>query len=98
MLKKSARLLHLIGDKAPPAARDSDEVARALNQHCYSHIVNGGRIWCLSSRPSLSLRFPIQEEAMDVSGSAPRGSLPCGRYLLAPLTGKKEGSMGFMVL
>ncbi len=26
------------------------------------------------------------------------GSLPCGRYLLAPLTGNKDGSMGLMVL
>ncbi len=26
------------------------------------------------------------------------GSLPCGRYILAPLTGNKEGSMGLMVL
>ncbi len=25
----------LIGDKAPPAARASSEVARALNQRCY---------------------------------------------------------------
>ncbi len=29
MLKKSAWLLHLIGDRAPLAARDSGEVARA---------------------------------------------------------------------
>ncbi len=27
---------------------------------------------------------------MDVARSEPRGSLPCGRYLLAPLTGNKE--------
>ncbi len=32
---------------------------------------------------------------MDVSLSAP---LPCGRYLLAPLTGNKEGSKCLMVL
>ncbi len=29
---KSAWLLHLIGDKAPPAARDSNEAARAYNK------------------------------------------------------------------
>ncbi len=31
LLKKSVWLLHPIGDKAPPAARDSSEVARTLN-------------------------------------------------------------------
>ncbi len=29
LLKKSAWLLHFVGDKAPPAARDTNEVARA---------------------------------------------------------------------
>ncbi len=32
----------LIGDKAPPAARDSSEVARSLKQSCYPHTGNGG--------------------------------------------------------
>ncbi len=31
LLKKSAWLLHLIGDEAPPAAHDSSEVARTLS-------------------------------------------------------------------
>ncbi len=31
---------------------------------------------------------------MDVA----RFALPCGRYVLAPLTENKEGSKGFMVL
>ncbi len=36
---------------------------------------------------------------MDVARSAPQGgSLPCGRYLLAPLTGNTEGSKCLMVL
>ncbi len=38
LLKKSACLIHLICDPAPPAARDSTEVARAFNRCCYSHI------------------------------------------------------------
>ncbi len=42
MFKKSAWLLNLISDKAPPAARDGDEVARTLNQGCYSYTGNGG--------------------------------------------------------
>ncbi len=35
---------------------------------------------------------------MDVAGPRPGGSLPCGRYLLAPLTGNKQGSKGLMIL
>ncbi len=42
MFKKSAWLLHQIGDKAPPAARDSSEVARPLNRRCYPHTGDGG--------------------------------------------------------
>ncbi len=44
LLKKNAWLLYQIGDKAPPAARDSIEVAG-----CYYHNGNGGLSWCLSS-------------------------------------------------
>ncbi len=33
LLKKSAWLLHLVGDKAPPATSDSSEVASAVNRH-----------------------------------------------------------------
>ncbi len=49
LLKKSAWLLHEIGDKAPPVARDSSDVARALNQRCYPHTGDGGHSWGLSS-------------------------------------------------
>ncbi len=35
--QNSAWLLHIIGDKASPAARDSSEVTRALTQRCYTH-------------------------------------------------------------
>ncbi len=63
----------LNGDKAAPAARDSSEVARSLNQRCYPHTGNGGHSWCLSSSPSLSVGFSIREaEAMNVARSAPQ--------------------------
>ncbi len=42
LLKKNTGLLHLIGDKAPPVAHDSSEVARAINLRCYHHTGNGG--------------------------------------------------------
>ncbi len=45
----------LIGAKAPPAARDTSEVARALNQRCYPHTGNGGHSGCLSSSLTLSV-------------------------------------------
>ncbi len=66
MLKKSAVLLHQIGDKAPPAARDSSAVACSLNRRCYPHTGNGGHRWCLSSSLSLSVGLPIQDKAMGV--------------------------------
>ncbi len=65
MLKMSA----LFGDKAPPAARDSSEVARALNQRYYPQTGNGGHSWYLSSNLSLSVKLSIQDEAMDVARS-----------------------------
>ncbi len=74
LLKKSTWLLHLIGDKAPPAVRDSSEVTRAVNRHCHSHTRNGGHSWCLSTSPSLSIGFSIQDEAMDAARSAPHGA------------------------
>ncbi len=46
----------------------------------------------------MSVGFSIQNEAMDVAQSTPQGSLTCGRYLLAPLTGNKEGGDFLMVL
>ncbi len=73
--KRASRYLTLVGDKAPPAARNGNEVARALNQRCYPHTVNGGHSWCLSSNRSLSVGFFIQDEAMGVARSA-----SCGRF------------------
>ncbi len=52
-------MLHLIGDKAPPDARDSSEVAR------------GGLIWYLNSSLSLSVEVSVQDGAMDVAWSKP---------------------------
>ncbi len=69
MLKNSTWLLHLIGDKAPPAARNSSEVVRTLKQRCYPHTGNDEHSWCLSSNLSLSVVFSIQ----DVALSAPQG-------------------------
>ncbi len=64
----------LIGDKASPAARDSSEVARALNQRGCPHTGNGGHSWCLSSSLSLPVGFSIQDEATDVARSTPQGA------------------------
>ncbi len=62
-------LLHLIDEKALPAARDRSEAARALNRICNPH-----PNWCLSSSQSLSVGFSVQDEAMDVARSAPQGA------------------------
>ncbi len=70
----SAWLLHLIGDKAPSAAREVNEVARTLNQLCYPYTGKVGLIWCLSSCLSLSAGFSIQDEAMDIARSTPQGA------------------------
>ncbi len=40
--KKSAWIIYLISDKAPPVTRDSNEVARTLNRCCHRHTENGG--------------------------------------------------------
>ncbi len=74
MLKRSAWLLHQIGDKAPPAAHDSSEVARALNRLCYLRTGNGGHCSCLISSLSTTEGFFIQDESMDVGLSAPQGA------------------------
>ncbi len=74
LLKKTAWLLHLINNNAPPAALDSSEVARTLSQSCYPHTGNGGHRWCLSSSLSLSAGFSIHGKAMDVARSAPWGA------------------------
>ncbi len=63
MLKKSAWLRHLIGNKTP--------ITRTLNRRCYPHTGNGGHSWCLSSSLSLSVGCC----SLRTTG----GSLPCGR-------------------
>ncbi len=40
LLKKSAQLLHHIGDKTPLNELESGEVARTLNRRCYPHTGN----------------------------------------------------------
>ncbi len=47
----------LIGDKAPPVAHGSSEVARAFNRLCYPHTGSSGHSWCLSSSLSWSVGF-----------------------------------------
>ncbi len=74
LLMKSAWLLHLIGDRAPTAARNNDEVARALNQRCDLQTGNSGHSWCSRSSPSSSVGFSIQDEAMEVAWSTPQGA------------------------
>ncbi len=69
LLKESAWLLHLIGDKAPLATRDSSGLLC-----CYPHTGHGGLNCCLSSSLSLSVGFYIQDEAMDVARFAPQGA------------------------
>ncbi len=66
LLKKSAWYLHLIGDKAPPAARDSSEVARALNRRWYPHVWNCGLWWCLNKKLSLKVQFSMAHNHADV--------------------------------
>ncbi len=73
----SAWLLHIIGDTAPPAAHDSIEVARTLNEHCFPHTGNGGYSRRLRSSLLLSEGFSIQDEAVDVAWSAQIG-VNCG--------------------
>ncbi len=76
----------LIGDNAPPAARDSSEVARAFGRRCYPHTGNGEHSWCLSSSLSLSVGFSIQDKPMDVARSAPQGALlTVARYFVVVL-------------
>ncbi len=71
--RKASGHFTLIGGKVAPAARDSSEVARALNQRCYLHTTNVGHSWYLSGSLSLSVRFSTQDETMDVAGSRHMG-------------------------
>ncbi len=69
MLKKGAWL----GDKAPPDARDSSEVAYALNRRCLAHTGNDGLNFVFwSSNLSLLVEFSIQDEAMAVVWLIPK--------------------------
>ncbi len=61
----SAWLLHLIGDKAPPALE--------VTPRCYPHTGNDRYSWGLSSSSSLSVEFSTQDEAVYVARSAPQG-------------------------
>ncbi len=51
LLKNSAWLLHKIGNKASPTARDSSEVTRALTQRCYTHteMVSSVGVWAVAN-------------------------------------------------
>ncbi len=62
LLKKSVWLLHLIGDKATPAARDSNDVARALKRHCHSQTRNGSLSWWTLF--CCSLNWELRKEQM----------------------------------
>ncbi len=75
LLKKSARLLHLIGDKAPPAARDCSEVPRAFDQRCYPHPGKG------------CAQLVFEEKLILVGRNFHRGLTTMRAYLLSPLTG-----------
>ncbi len=74
----------LVGDKAPPTARGSSEFKRTRRRRCYPHIGNVGLNLAFES-----IGLSIQDEARD--------SLQRRRYLLASLTGNKNGSKGLMV-
>ncbi len=86
---KSAWLLHLIGDKASPAAHDSNEVARAQNRRCYPLRGKDGLIWCLSSSPSLSVGFFLSKTKPWM--------LTGPHHMGPPLTEYLEGGMGLKV-
>ncbi len=73
---------HLISEKAPPAARDRSEVSRAKHLRYYHHVGYSGLNLWVSKRPSLLVEFVH----------------PGGRYLLAPCTENKKGSMRLTVL
>ncbi len=92
-LMKSAKLLYLIGEKAPPAADDRSEIACTSKWRCYLHSQNGGLIWCLSSCPFVSVGDSIQDELIDVARSGPQMAHyhTAVIYLCSPLL---SGSVG----
>ncbi len=61
-----------LGYKPSPVARENSEICRALHRCCYPHAGNGVLSLCLSSSLSLSARFSIENEAMDVALPAPQ--------------------------
>ncbi len=71
--------------------RDRSETAYVWSRRCYPHTGSSGLKWCLSSN---NMIFHPGFYRIRVS----RGWLPCGRYLLTPLTENKEGNMGLMAL
>ncbi len=52
----------LIGDKAPPATRDSSEVVHVLNQHCYPPAGNDGRMMQCMRRGLTTMRTVVVDE------------------------------------
>ncbi len=96
-------LLLFIGDKAPPTARDISEVALALSCCCcccHSHTGNGGLSYSVFEvEPILVGRIAHLARSHEYCSLRTTGdSLLCERYLLAPLTGTKEGNMRPRVL
>ncbi len=67
-LRRAPGYFTLIGDKAPPAAHDSSEVAHAYNLRCHPYTRNSGLVWRLGKV------FFIQDESMGVSRFAPQGA------------------------
>ncbi len=67
LLKKSAWLSHLIGEKDQLTARDSPGVERTWNRFWYPHTGHGVLSWSTSSSQPWSLGVSIQDEAMDVA-------------------------------
>ncbi len=61
LLKKSAWLLHVIGDKAPPSARDKSEVPRVQTDIVILTPEADGLVLCLISSPPLSVGSLIQD-------------------------------------
>ncbi len=72
----------LIGNKAPPTARGSSEVARI-----YLHTGNNG-LSLVFEHYSIPIGriFHLGRSHRCCPVRATGGSIPCGRYLLAPLT------------